>query len=125
MNWNRVREVNRRASARKAKRERLDAEREAKVAALGGKFRIEELRAAEVRVIELKRQGVDIADPWAVWVLRGEEWVVWNDFVGEPFGMVRVSERFDADRGRATVVPFVSPAARRFAAARVEALFAG
>ncbi len=83
MDWNAVRRHNRKASARKAKRERLAAEQAARVEAAGGPVKVGELRAA-TREVRRCRDTFWTKDFDAeVWALRGKEWVFadWNDVV--------------------------------------------
>lgn len=114
MNWNEVRKHNRKASARKANREQAEAARAVAIVAMGGPFAIEELRAAEVKVVELPRQYVGITDPHVVWTMRGKEWLVGFDFGNEAFGMMLLSDRHNS---RYVAPSFKSAAANEMHAA--------
>jgi hypothetical protein len=72
MNWSHIRKVNRRASARKAKRERKAAEFGAMQDRLGGTVKVGELRAAS-REWRVCRGGYGPFD-CEVWTFRGREW---------------------------------------------------
>lgn len=73
MNWYEVRKHNRIMSARKAKRERLAAEREARIERAGGPIIVGELRGASYR-IEPPAPGW--AHERSVWTFRGRDWVL-------------------------------------------------
>lgn len=94
------------------------AKRAAAEGAMGGEFAVAELRAAEVKVVELPRQYVGITDPHVVWVLRGKEWMVAFDYGGEPYGMMLLADRFARTH---TTPGFASAAAKRYATERANA----
>lgn len=72
MNWNAVNRHNAKASARKAKRERLDAERKVRVERSGGPITVAELRAATRRE---EPPAPGHCHPREVWTFRGRDWV--------------------------------------------------
>jgi hypothetical protein len=76
MDWNRIRKVNARRSAARARGERLGAARKARVAAAGGPITLAELKGAVVRT-DPPTPGYCASRE--VWVIRGREWAVWPE----------------------------------------------
>lgn len=112
MNWRAVKQRNRRASSRKAKRERLDAERKARIEKAGGPVAVGELRSAtrETRACRDTFYTRDFAVE--VWALRGAEWRIdmppWFDV---PVMVPHVPYRESVDHKQA--VP-LTPGARKW-----------
>lgn len=71
MNWAAVRRHNARASQRKAKGERLKAERMARIDAAGGPIRVDELRSA---VVTVHAPAPGHGHERIVHTIRGKDW---------------------------------------------------
>jgi hypothetical protein len=113
MNWHEVRKHNARASARKARRERLAAERKAKVERAGGPITVAELKSATRRVEPPAHSGY--GHDRHVWTFRGTDWVLgYSD--GETWQAFAPFRPWRQDPDHRELVP-MTPGAKKWLAA--------
>lgn len=110
--WKAIRRHNRKASARKAKRARLEFERKAMHERLGGAVNLAELKAAR-REIRRIPGGYNCPFDCEVWHIRGREWRLQGLPNPEcPVAILHVDHRTDLDHRRGWVP--LTPAARKW-----------
>lgn len=78
MDWHYIKQQNKRRSARKAKRERIESAEKARISAAGGPVKVGELRAATRRTdaVDTRVSNIPNLVSVDVWFLRGREWLV-------------------------------------------------
>lgn len=114
MNWTEVRKHNRRASARKARREAAESGRKARIERAGGPIAVDELRSAGRRV-EPPVSGY--CQDRHVWTFRGADWVLgYSD--GETWQAFAPFRAWRQDPDTRDLVP-MTPGAKKWLASRL------